>query len=75
MRLHRSRPGHYLAPSRCFGTKRGGQQHRLQALTPLAIHRARRGLAYVWHDSDLGIEKIQLTILNCKIAGRGSASK
>nr|WP_286766251.1 hypothetical protein [Rhodopirellula sp. UBA1907] len=35
-----------MAPSRCFGTKRGGQQHRHQALNPLAIHHARRGLAY-----------------------------
>ncbi|WP_430454325.1 DUF1589 domain-containing protein [Rhodopirellula europaea] len=23
MRMRRSRPGHYLASSRCFGTKRG----------------------------------------------------
>ncbi|MEP0062264.1 MAG: hypothetical protein ABJK10_13775 [Rhodopirellula bahusiensis] len=62
-----------MAPSRCFGTKRGGQQQRLQAPNLPAIHHARRGLAYVWHDSDLGIEKIQLTILNCKIAGTDSA--
>ncbi|EMB14468.1 hypothetical protein [Rhodopirellula europaea] len=50
-----------------------GSNNAFEALTPLAIHRARRGLAYVWHDSDLGIEKVQLTILNCKIAGRDSA--
>ncbi|MEO9592299.1 DUF1589 domain-containing protein [Rhodopirellula bahusiensis] len=37
MRLHRSRPGHYLAPSRCFGTKRDGQQHayKLQTHRPI----------------------------------------
>ncbi|MEO9592297.1 MAG: DUF1589 domain-containing protein [Rhodopirellula bahusiensis] len=45
---HRCRPGHYLAPSRCFGTKRGGQQHRFQTSNPPAIHRVRRGLAYDW---------------------------
>ncbi|MEP0062265.1 MAG: hypothetical protein ABJK10_13780 [Rhodopirellula bahusiensis] len=37
-----------MAPSRCFGTKRGGQQHRFQTSNPPAIHRVRRGLAYDW---------------------------
>ncbi|WP_236696315.1 DUF1589 domain-containing protein [Rhodopirellula islandica] len=46
---HRSRPGHYLAPSRCFGTKRGDQQRRHQAPNLPANHLARRGLTYgIW---------------------------
>uniref|UniRef100_UPI0036F232F0 DUF1589 domain-containing protein n=1 Tax=Rhodopirellula islandica TaxID=595434 RepID=UPI0036F232F0 len=72
---HRCRPGHYLAPDRCFGTKRGDQQRRHQAPNLPANRAARRGLAYDCNDSDLGIEKVQLTILNCKIASRDPASK
>ncbi|WP_233214931.1 DUF1589 domain-containing protein [Rhodopirellula bahusiensis] len=30
---HRCRPGHYLASSRCFGTKRGDQQHAFKLRT------------------------------------------
>ncbi|EGF27249.1 protein containing DUF1589 [Rhodopirellula baltica WH47] len=41
-----SRPGHYLAPSRCFGTKRGVQSPHQQPHNPPAIHLAMSNMAY-----------------------------
>ncbi|CAD75184.1 MAG TPA: DUF1589 domain-containing protein [Rhodopirellula baltica] len=40
------RPGYYLAPSRCFGTKRGVQSPHRQAPNLPAIHHAMSNMAY-----------------------------
>ncbi|WP_461505460.1 DUF1589 domain-containing protein [Rhodopirellula baltica] len=53
-----SRPGHYLAPSRCFGTKRAVQQPRQQAPNLPAIHLAMSNMAYIRGGSWAEIKKL-----------------